>query len=145
MLWQFNVKRLSPMHSIARKTRLRLKRTYFHHNLLTSYLLIWILFPSIFNFFLFEFLILGAQWPQATHRVKSKNRLVNFFCVARQHFVETRVCLLKGYLFEQRRNPTAVLPVSDWPKLSIVEYRDCPFLGIVSSFVYARVVSEKRY
>ena len=45
------------------------------------------------------------------------------------HVIMRLLCFVKGCLFEQRKNPTALLHVPDWPELSLVEKRDCPHLG----------------
>ena len=45
------------------------------------------------------------------------------------HVIMRLLCFVKGCLFEQRKNPTALLHVPDWPELSLVENRDCPHLG----------------
>ena len=37
------------------------------------------------------------------------------------HVIMRLLCFVKGCLFEQRKNPTALLHVSDWPELSLFE------------------------
>ena len=45
------------------------------------------------------------------------------------HVIMRLLCFVKGCLFEQRKNPTALLHVPDWPEMFLVENRDCPHLG----------------
>ena len=61
------------------------------------------------------------------------------------HVIMRLLCFVKGCLFEQRKNPTALLHVPDWPELSPVENRDCPHLGTGVQCCVRSDRFEKRY